>query len=342
MTEITPAFDQPVEPKLPSLPANGRKPGFRTKVALGVAGLAAAATGVAGCILPIGPGKSEAPSTTPSGIVEQSTSPVPIPYSSESPIVVPSELPSAPASPESTLSPEAQLQQEITDYLDGTTQITNLFFKQNSDKTPAPLNILDTNTDFSQPTVTSELQGYNIGQIVEYDANNSPYLVELIGLRDGTAVDPANPGKGRFIIKADLGRLDNPNDRDTLNTQAGIIIAKPSQNTVSETLTVTQMQQRLQQYDGATILFDLHYMTGDNVQGPDLPSDRRSKAEMRAQNEIAKETIQFCEQTLIKPYAEVPMSDLLKTLIITQPNQFTNNTFNVSSVPTVVTMTPYT
>lgn len=95
MGEITPAeIGQSIaEPKLPSLPAKGRRLSFRAKVALGIAGLATAATGAVGYAVSTGggPGKTESPART--SIVEPSNSAIPKPIDTEKPIV---EVPSSP------------------------------------------------------------------------------------------------------------------------------------------------------------------------------------------------------------------------------------------------------
>ncbi len=322
------------------------RPSHRVRNALvGVgAALGLAAGGFFGLRAVTAPDRSPTPSP--------SSSPVPTGVSSEKPtLVVPSPSPAtspsiAPETPEATPVPENTLKQQMQDYLDGNTPLPDVyhrFYMYGTDHTPAPLNVLDTeNISFKQGNTDASLQGITIGQNIEYDTDRNPYLIELIGLRDGTKEDPASPEKGRFVIKANLGRL-NSNDLDALVTQSGNIVSAPSGSRRSEILTVSQIQKELAQYSGNTMIFNLDVITGANAQGPDLPTDSRSRTEIRAQNEIAKQLILFCEQTLTRPYTEVPMSDLLNKLIITSStiDQFDGGTFSTSAVPTTTSIRPY-
>lgn len=258
----------------------------------------------------------------------------------------PSPTPTVPPTPEVTPVPEKTLEQNVADYLDGTTPTPKLFTTFPGDKIPAPLNLVDPESiNINKPTVNGIFQFVNLGQIVEYDAQHTPWLVELMGLRDGTKEDPQNPAKGRIVVKGQFGRL-NSNDVDNLSTKSGMIISPASASTVGKEVTVLELQQALKSYEGSAMISWFYVITGPEVQGPDLPTDKVSKAAARAQNPITTELLKasITSETKSIPLSEVPMSDALKAIIITKApaaNQFTNDVFDPSQIPMLNLARPY-
>jgi hypothetical protein len=295
---------------------------------LALSGLAASACGLGG---------TGAPQATPSTSGESL---------SATSSVTPSPTPTVPPTPEVTPVPEKTLEQIVADYLDGTTPTPRLFTAFHGDKTFAPLNLIvpDSN-NINKPEVNSAFQFVNLGQIVEYDALHTPWLVELMGLRDGTKEDPQNPAKGRIVVKGQYGRL-NSNDIGTLITNSGKLWSPLSANTVRKEITVSELQQALKSYEGSAMISEFYVITGPEVQGPDLPTDKASKAAARAQNPITTELLKALITSEIEsiPLSKVPMSDALEAIIITKApaaNQFTNDVFDPSQIPMIALARPY-
>ena len=228
----------------------------------------------------------------------------------------PDLTPSLGPTPVLTPSPEATLEQRVQGYLSGAdpVAIPNRFYMSNTDKSSAPMSIVETNLGHNDPITTAICQGFLIGEVVVKDKVNVRHLLAAIGLRDGTKEDPANPGSGRIAFYVNLGRPDS-DDRESLVTGIGVLVSSPAANMKTEVVAVSQLRERLQPLDGTTILFSLYVVTGPLVEGPDLPSDYRSRAEWRDQNEIAKETMEFLEQSQKVPWDRIPMSSLVKGLV---------------------------
>ena len=335
------ALDSSVQINKSPLPAHGRKPSLKFTIGTTIAGLAVAGCGILGIPNPFVSRGTESPSPMPSGIVEPSNLPTPTATLTETPSIGPSESPPIVPSqtPEVTPRPDT-VEQNVADYLDGTTPTPKLFTMFKTDNTPAPLNLVDTkNVDFSKPLVYGEFQAVYLGEVVEYDDAGKPNLLLLLGLRDGTKEDPQNPAKGRLVVKASIGRV-NSNDVTMLNTNGGMIITSANAGIENQLLTTSQMQEALKPYqEGSTTMVSaFSVMTGPEVQGPDLPTDRRSKEQGRAQNTITLELLKalITSETKSIPLSKVPMSDALKALIITEApsaNQFSSEIFKPANQP---------
>ncbi len=343
MGEISPTIDQHPA-RLPSLPTHGRRP---NRLALGIAGAAALLTTAAGCV-PIlnglGFGKGgETPSPAPSGIVEHS--PIPTLISSESPIVLPTPEVTASPTEAPTLSPADQLKYEFAKYTGGVdskgqeVEQTNLpdkgrFALFAGDEKLAPANALAFNgvidADFKQPMVEVSFQGYLLDERVVKASDNKNYLIaymvqESAPSKDGTIE--------QYILSVNLGCVDaDSKNQDYLQTGVGMIASQSSPNANRKFYSVADMQKQITVYNGTFVRFALDVITEDlHSIGYDVA---RTSEEIKIQNAVAKDLIEFSKQTHAKPLSQVPQSNLVSKAI----NKEIKGGFDVSKVPGVLSI----
>jgi hypothetical protein len=315
------------------LPANGRPIGKATKlIGLGVA----AAAVVSGCLPSWLVRINSNPSPMSSDKVEPSNLPTPTVTLAETPSVVPSTSPSVGPSQTSevTPSPEKTLEQEVQDYLDGTTPLPDelhSFHIFNPNYALAPFNILEDNIPFKS-NIGVSVQVYLIGEQIAYDNANTAYLKAAYGIQDVAG--------NRLAFIGDVGKLDSGWE-DYIILNQGPIATQPGPNVKQVTINMTDMQNELQKYNGKSMIAVLLHV-------PDLSKDTADTPEVKKlileQNAVAKDLMIFLEQTLKKPYTEVSMSSSLKAIISVKghiSDNLTNETIDPSSTPYTNQFVPF-
>ena len=266
-------------------------------------------------------------------------SPTPKPAMTPSPIVTPDVTPTAQLrTPEATptLSPAQILQNEFANYTGGVdstgqkVEQTNLPAKGRfalfaGDEELAPANILAfngvVNTDYTQPLVETQSQGYLLDSRIVKASNSEDYLIaymvqESAKDKDGIGV--------QYILPVNLGSVDpGSRDLDILMTEKGIIASAPATTVKSLDCSPAVMEAQIANLHGRFVIFTL-----DVIRDPQGYEKFRDADFIMAQNAISKDVIEYSRKTLGQPYDKVSQSKLIANVI----NRQIEDGFDISSV----------
>ena len=322
--------------ELPEIKVKKRHPG---KIALGIAVASIAAATMAGsCTLlqRFGTNPDNTPGTTPITEPTPTFTPTNMPELPISPSASPIK---ASPTPEVTPTTEKQLLTNVAAFLgfdENGNKITpspfpDRFYLFNSDKSPAPLGLLDKNVKLTNG-VSSTIQADLLGERVVYDSANNKYLEGLYGITDGKG--------NRLIIEGDITKID-PNWSGHIYINHGILISQSSPNTKEETIESSNMQAALEKYNGQSVITGVVYYP-DTSGVTNVPPDVTQL--FSAQSGTVKDLVTYLEQISDKPYTQVPIPDSLKETIITKDNYATklaDNNIIPAKIPLTPTITPY-
>ena len=190
------------------------------------------------------------------------------------------------------------------------------------DEELAPANILAfngaVNTDFAQPFVEDEFQGYLLDSGIVKASDGKDYLIaDMVqeSVRDG------NGRSEQYVLPINLGDV---NTRNWLQTNSGIVASNPSTLATLAEYSVSDLEAQLDTFNHRFVLFNAVVVTKSTMfdlwQEPGI---------LRGQNAIAQDIIRFGKQTLRTPYGKAAQTELLANIINT-PIQ---DGFDVGSVP---------
>ena len=218
------------------------------------------------------------------------------------------------ATPTGTQVHELSLQEKLQAVVDGTLQIPrNNKFKVVTGDAPENLVQPDSEIAINNPQVGVDYQGFPLGGEVVNDNRGGKHLVEYIAFE--SKEDPAHPNGRTFYVPFDLGRVGST-DFDNLDIRPGGFMYYDSGITQRKTSVADLEQVFAQSRDRSVAFGGLVDTVG--WEGPDNPSEWRSRAELRAQNPVARAIIAWMQKTRTTPWQQVPM-DALTAAIVNRP-----------------------
>jgi hypothetical protein len=238
----------------------------------------------------------------------------------------------APRSPEvtPTLSPEAQLRQEIADYSSGETLLPTdgrFYLYLIPGEKPVLANVLAfngvVNTDYAQPVVGVEFEGYIIDTKIIKASDNKNYLIaETVQ----ESVKGSDGKSEQYILPINLGSVDSTSkDINILITGKGIAAnaALSSQKLIN--ISPADMEAQVENHKNEFVIFTLDIIK-DGSQGYEQFRDPNY---IQTQNAIAEDIIEFSKQTLKNPFSKVSQSNLIQGII----NKPVEDGFDPSTIP---------
>jgi hypothetical protein len=312
------------------LPAKGRLVATRQKIALGIAGVAAA-------IAAVGCGASPPSVAAPSAVEQQSHSPIPTPLDSEHPTIpAPATSPSvgpAVSPTEAPLSP-AQLVDTFAAYTGGVDSTSHKveqkdlpgdgrFYQYSDSKDPALANIMpDVYTDYTRPLVETYSQGYLLDSRVVKASNGKDYLIADIVHE---SAKDKNRVSEQYILPFNLGCVDSDSsDIDVLVTEAGVAVNMLfNDSTKVARPSPADMQAQLKSLSGRFVIFTL-----DVIKDATGYTQFRDAGYILAHNAIDKDIIEYSKQTVAKPFDEVSQNESI-AITVDKP---TMDGFNIADV----------
>jgi hypothetical protein len=203
------------------------------------------------------------------------------------------------------------------------------FHLYSPNETPTLANVLLVNgvvmTDYTQPLVVVDVQGYLIGTARAKGADGIDYLIAYMGQESA----PSNGTSKRYIVRLNLGGFDTT-DRDLLLTGGGGFVHIPSPSEQSTPYSVSEMEDKLTASYRHFVVFDASVETGSVANGPDQYRDPK---EIEAQNAAAKAFIEFSKQTLVKPLSRVSQNTV-RGIITSTP--VIDVSLDASSIPSTI------
>ena len=273
-----------------------------------VTGLAASACGLAG---------TGAPETTP-------------PTPSQSPSVSPgdsSTVAPVPATPEPspTPSPEETLKQKMADFISGTTVLPKtdgrFYLFDLPGQLPAMANVLAFNgvvdTDYTQPFVQVEFQAYLVDARVVTSTNGRHYLIGYVGQESKN---------GRYVLPVNFGSIDTT-DKVALYTNKDVVAAQDGPDWKETIYSTSEFETQIGKYFGSFVL-----SSWVCVSNAPKVADARLLVDVTAQNQVARDTIEFSKRTLLSPIDTVPRNSSIADII----NKPVQDGFPVAAVPLVI------